>query len=152
MDAAGPSRGTGCSLCERLSYVVEWGELWTLALNLNQNLPGRCVLVLNRHSVDVRDLGPEEWVDLRAWIRRTASALDALLVPDGYNYAFLMNWDAHVHLHVVPRYAGSRELAGHTFSDPHFGGLFGTESVALPPEAMEELRSAIRACLPGPTS
>jgi diadenosine tetraphosphate (Ap4A) HIT family hydrolase len=38
-----------------------------------------------------------------------------VFAPDHLNYSFLMNADAHVHLHVVPRYVGVRELVGVTF-------------------------------------
>ena len=38
-----------------------------------------------------------------------------------------MNLDAHVHLHVVPRYASAREWRGETYTDPHHGSLFGAE-------------------------
>ena len=40
--------------------------------------------------------------------------------PDHYNYAFLQNQDRHVHLHVIPRYAASRSIAGVTFDDPDY--------------------------------
>jgi diadenosine tetraphosphate (Ap4A) HIT family hydrolase len=129
-----------CALCERL----ERGERWTLALNLNQSLPGRCVLVVNRHIEDVAELCAEEWSDLQRQIRRTSDALAALFAPDRFNYAFLMNQDAHAHLHVVPRYQGPREWAGETWTDPHFGGLFGTEQRPGSPELLGRLADELR--------
>jgi diadenosine tetraphosphate (Ap4A) HIT family hydrolase len=45
-----------CNRCHGLRHVVERGEHWTLALNRNQNLPGKSVLVLNRHCERVPDL------------------------------------------------------------------------------------------------
>ena len=88
--------------------VVEESRYWTIAKNLNQNLIGRLILVLNRDEVAVTSLSLSEWSDLQAEIARTRGALDALFQPDQYNYAFLMNQDAQVHFHVVPRYAGQR--------------------------------------------
>jgi diadenosine tetraphosphate (Ap4A) HIT family hydrolase len=88
----------GCGLCEWLRHVVERGEFWTLALNLNQNLPGRCVLVLNRHCEHVSELAAEEWSSLHPYIERVTTALDDLFAPDLYNFAFLMNYDAHVQI------------------------------------------------------
>ena len=133
-----------CRLCDGLRHVVERGESWTLALNLNQNLPGRCVLVLNRHCERVPDLTAKEWAELHPSIARVTAALDGLFAPDGHNLAFLMNLDAHVHLHVVPRYASTREWRGETYEDPHYGSLFGTERRLAQEEAMNALASAIK--------
>lgn len=138
-----------CPLCSDLSYIVERAARWTLALNLNQNLPGRCVLVLNRHLESVRELAAEEWIDLHRQIITATAAIDALFAPDLYNYAFLMNQDAHVHLDIVPRFSSPREWHGHAFADPHFGSLFGTEQKQLPPDAMEALRDVMRKRLSG---
>lgn len=136
-----------CNLCEGLRHVVERAELWTLALNANQNLPGKSVLVLNRHCEHVPDLTAEEWASLRPHTARVTAALDDLFAPDLYNFAFLMNFDAHVHLHVVPRYASPREWRGETYTDPHYGSLFGTESRPAPETALQELVEALRSRL-----
>jgi len=37
--------------------------------------------------------------------------------PDHVNYAFLQNQDRHVHVHVIPRYATCRNVAGEDFVD-----------------------------------
>ena len=133
-----------CNLCEGLRHVVERGELWTLALNLNQNLPGRCVLVLNRHCERVSDLTTEEWADLHPYVARVTAALDDLFAPDAYNFAFLMNLDAHVHLHIVPRYASRREWRGETYVDPHYGSLFGQEERLATEETLDTLVDAVK--------
>ncbi|MDP9479003.1 MAG: HIT family protein [Actinomycetota bacterium] len=131
-------------MCEGLRHVVERGELWTLALNLNQNLPGRCVLVLNRHCERVSELTAEEWAGLHSYIARVTAALKDLFAPDQYNFAFLMNLDAHVHLHVVPRYASRREWRGETYADPHWGSLFGTEERLATEETLKALADAVK--------
>ncbi|MDQ3855853.1 MAG: HIT family protein [Chloroflexota bacterium] len=136
-----------CPLCSDLRYIVERSASWTLALNLQQNLPGRCVLVLNRHLESVRELEVEEWRELHRQLARATTAIDALFDPDQYNYAFLMNQDAHVHLHIVPRYSTARKWHGQTFTDPHFGGLFGREEKQLIPDAMEALEASLRQAL-----
>ena len=124
--------------------MVERGEFWTLALNLNQNLPPRCVLVLNRHCERVSELTTEEWIELHPHIARTTVALDGLFAPDLYNLAFLMNLDPHVHLHIVPRYASPREWQNETYADPYFGSLFGTEKRLVPEETLEALVDAVK--------
>ena len=133
-----------CNLCENLRHVVERGELWTLALNRNQDLPGKSILVLNRHCERVSDVATEEWASLHPYAKRVTSALDTLFAPDLYNLAFLLNFDAHVHLHVVPRYASPVEWRGETYTDEHYGSLFGKEQLPASEEALEELAEGLR--------
>jgi len=104
--------------------------------------------VARRSIESVLDLDAEEWLDLRHEMRRACAALDALFEPDQYNHAFLMNLDAEVHLHVVPRYRTERVWNGEIFSDPNFGSLFGTEQRVLDPEMLARLSGAIRSRLP----
>lgn len=64
---------------------------------------------LCRHPIDGPVLHESElWLTL---VNRNQNVL---------NYSFLMNLDRHIHLHVIPRYVGTRELAGATFSDPDY--------------------------------
>lgn len=81
--------------------VIDETPSWTLAVNRNQNLLGKVMLVARRSIESVLDLDAEEWLDLRHEMRRACAALDALFEPDQYNHAFLMNLDAEVHLHVA---------------------------------------------------
>ena len=84
------------------------------------------MLVLNRHRERVSGLTASEWAGLHPYIARTTAALDSLFAPDQSNFAFVMNLDSRVHLHVVPRYASAREWRGETYTDRHYGSLFGT--------------------------
>jgi diadenosine tetraphosphate (Ap4A) HIT family hydrolase len=127
---------------------IEPGTIWTVALNRNQNLLGKTMLILNRPSESVAELTPDEWIDLGRQIHRLRVALDSLFAPDHYNYAFLMNLDAQVHLHVVPRFRTAREWDGQTYDDPHFGELFGTEQRILDSATLGRLSDAIRSRLP----
>jgi diadenosine tetraphosphate (Ap4A) HIT family hydrolase len=129
--------------------VILAGPLWTLAVNRNQNLLGKTMLVTTRPVEAVPALRADEWLDLHHQITRLTTALDSLFHPDQYNHAFLMNADAQVHLHVVPRYRNARTWNGHTFTDPRYGELFGREQRPLPPADLEALATAIRTYLPG---
>jgi diadenosine tetraphosphate (Ap4A) HIT family hydrolase len=124
--------------------LIDAGPSWTLAVNRNQNLVGKTMAVANRHVESVTALEPDEWLDLHHQMSRVKTALDDLFHPDQYNYAFLMNADAQVHLHIVPRYRAERTWRGQTFADPHFGELYGTEQRILPAAELTELASAIR--------
>ena len=128
--------------------VITAGPAWTMAVNRNQNLLGKTMLVANRSVESVTELTPDEWSDLLHQITRVTATLDELFNPDQYNHAFLMNADAHVHLHVIPRYCAERRWHGQVFSDPHFGSLFGTEQRVLDATALASLATAIRMHLP----
>jgi hypothetical protein len=50
---------------------------------------------------------------------------------------------------VVPRYGEARTWNGYTFTNPHFGQLFGTEQRPIPAADVATLATSIRALLPG---
>jgi len=128
--------------------LVEEGQYWTIAVNLNQNLIGRLILVLNRDAEAVTAVSLPEWSDLHREIARTRHVLNVMFQPDQYNYAFLMNQAAQVHLHVVPRYAEQRTWSGAQFEDIHYGELFGREQRILPAGQLAQLAMEIRRRLP----
>lgn len=138
---------TTCALCGRLTYPVARGSRWTLALNVNQSLLGKVMIVANRHVEDVAALDSDEWTSLHAEVQRVERALARVFEPDLYNLAFLMNMDKHVHMHVVPRYRSAREWHGESCTDPHFGSLFGTEQRRPPERWMRDLVVALQRSL-----
>jgi diadenosine tetraphosphate (Ap4A) HIT family hydrolase len=124
--------------------VIRQGATWTMAVNRNQNLLGKTMLVLERPCSAVVDLLPAEWAELHAELRELVPALGRCFAPDQVNLAFLMNQVAQVHLHVIPRYQGDRIWNGQIFEDPHWGNSFGPEQRHLGPEVLAELASQIR--------
>src|SRR5438874_1233847 len=115
---------------------------------MNQNLLGKTMVVLNRRCQSVTELTLAEWTGLHTHLVRLRVALDILFKPDQYNYAFLMNLDRQVHLHVVPRYKAVRHWLGQQFEDPRWGEVFGTEQRVLEPKELKRLRDEIRAEFP----
>lgn len=113
---------TECALCRHglLTPVIRETELWRTAINMNQNLLGKLIVALRRHEESVAALSGEEWNELRGEVRWTTERLRRAFAPDHFNYAFLQNQDRHVHLHVIPRYAAARRLAGLEFGDPDY--------------------------------
>jgi diadenosine tetraphosphate (Ap4A) HIT family hydrolase len=128
--------------------VIEERPSWTLAVNRNQDLLGKTMLVLRRRCDAVIDIAPDEWALLRDELQRLVPALDRLFHPDQLNFAFLMNRDSHVHLHVVPRYGSPRRWHDRTFTDQHWGEVFGREQRPLPSAELRLLANAIRSHLP----
>jgi len=135
-----------------LATIIHEGPLWTIAVNRNQNLLGKTMLVLNRPCTSVVEVTSEEWMVLHDRLRVLVPTLTALFRPDQFNLAFLMNQDAHVHLHIIPRYAAFREWNGHRFDDSHWGTAFGHEQRQLPAIELERLATEIRNALFGTTS
>ena len=128
--------------------IVEERDGWTIAVNRNQDLLGKTMLVLRRDCTAVTDIEPAEWADLHVEIARVTAALRTLFAPDQLNYAFLMNLDAQVHLHVVPRYTSSRTWRDQQFEDPHWGSAFGHEQRVLDGASLAALASQLRDALP----
>ena len=102
-------------------FLIAQSPRWAIVLNRNQDLLGRCYLVLRRPETDVAALTGEELAELWGVLRKVKEILTNLWEPDHFNYAFLMNLDPQVHFHVIPRYRTRREFAGGTFVDPGFG-------------------------------
>ena len=118
---------------------------WQVRLNLNQNLLGKLIIVLRRHAERVIELTPDEWSDLQQQMWLMTARLQAAFEPDHFNYAFLQNQDRHVHLHVIPRYARPRQVAGLRFEDPDYPDHYAVPSPArhLAPEVLDELAGHI---------
>jgi len=127
--------------------VIEEQDFWIMAVNRNQDLLGKTMVVLRRDCTEVVDIDLDEWTALRSEVRRLVPALKSLFQPDQLNFAFLMNLDPYVHLHVVPRYAGPRRWRGEDFVDLHWGDLFGHEQRVLNTPALAALAAEIREAL-----
>lgn len=121
---------------------------WRVIVNRNQNHLGKTMLVLKRHETDVAALTPEEQREFWPLLADMRHALEMLFQPDHFNYAFLMNQDAHVHLHIIPRYKTPREFAGLTFVDESFGEHYRLSENIVPPEVREKLAAELRAQIP----
>jgi len=106
-------------------WVIGESAFWSVVLNMDQALLGRCYLLLKRPETDALALTPEEQSDLFTLATRVRKAMLSLWDPDHFNYAFLMNQTPQVHFHLIPRYKQRREFAGGTFVDPEFGNHYG---------------------------
>jgi diadenosine tetraphosphate (Ap4A) HIT family hydrolase/ADP-ribose pyrophosphatase YjhB (NUDIX family) len=114
-----------CGLCSPdLSPVLSEGRNWRWVLNSNQDLLGKSMLVLRRHTTSVTSLTEPEWGDLHPFVSLVTQRTEAVLTPARMNYAFLGNVDNHVHLHVMPRYAEPVQLAGEVFDDTGYPGHY----------------------------
>ena len=115
-----------CFLCQGRfeTPVIRESPHWLTVINRNQDFLGKTFVSLRRHEEEVTALTTEEWVELREEVAWVTERIRRAFAPDHFNYSFLMNQDAHVHLHVIPRYVGTRELAGVLFTDPAYPGSY----------------------------
>jgi diadenosine tetraphosphate (Ap4A) HIT family hydrolase len=137
-----------CSGCDKFhidprDLVGSW-EHWHVVVNHNQNHLGKVMLVLRRHATDVTALTANEQAGLWRLLGDVKAALVGAFQPDHFNYAFLMNLDAHVHLHVIPRYAQSRVFFGRTFTDGRLGEHYDLGSQIVPVELREMIARTLR--------
>ena len=68
------------------------------------------------------DLSTDEGADLAVVVTKIEAALGDFSAPGRMNYLMLMMVDAHVHFHVLPRYADVRDRAGQQWRDPSLAG------------------------------
>lgn len=137
-----------CSGCDSFQIdprdlVGSW-DRWHIVVNHNQNYLGKVMLVLRRHATDPTALTLEEQSELWSLLAQVKNALAGAFQPDHFNYAFLMNLDAHVHMHVIPRYAAAREFAGITFEDGRLGEHYDLTRNMVPPATRRQIVFALR--------
>ena len=116
--------------------MVRQSRHWRTAINRNQNLLGKLIVVLLRHEEAVSDLSRSEWAELREEVRWATRRLATAYAPDHFNYAFLQNQDRHVHLHVIPRYMSPRSVAGIEFTDPDWPDHYRPETEYIAPQEL----------------
>ncbi|MGH7288704.1 MAG: HIT family protein [Myxococcota bacterium] len=140
-----------CSFCEiaagrePASFVHRDSELVVFMSNAPVN-PGHLLVIPHEHVPSLADLAPDLAATLFRAAQRFASALRRsalrceglnLFLADGVVASQLI---PHVHLHVIPRFAGD------TFKLNSSGGVTTFESMP-PREELERVAAAIRAAL-----
>jgi diadenosine tetraphosphate (Ap4A) HIT family hydrolase len=127
--------------------IILKGTYWTVFLHgQSPYYLGRMYIWLKRDVVDLMDISREERDELFVIGQKLKEALAKLSHPDLFNYAALGNESPHVHVHLVPRYAGAREFDGITFSDDQWGSNYVPfdRQFSVPDETLIKLRDTIR--------
>jgi ATP adenylyltransferase len=113
----GYEKPAGCPFClapgrpEAESLVVARGELVFALLNLYPYNPGHLMVCPYRHVADYTDLTEDETAEVAAFTRTAMRVMRTVSSPHGFNLG--MNQGAvagagiaaHLHQHVVPRWA-----------------------------------------------
>ena len=138
----------GCIFCAALeapdeeSLVVRRGELAFVLLNRFPYSSGHFMVAPVRHAGEFGELTTDEAVAIHELAAAGLSALGSLYSPQGFNLGWNLGRVAgagvvdHVHLHVVPRWAG----------DTNFMPVLG--DVKVMPEHLRETRSRVAAAWP----
>ncbi len=139
----------GCVFCvaaagaDEETLVVRRGAQAFVLLNRFPYSSGHLMVAPYRHLGDFGGLSDEEAVEVHRLARQALAALAATYAPDGYNLGWNLGRPAgagivdHVHLHVVPRWAG----------DTNFMPVLA--DVTVLPEHLAETRAGIAAAWPG---
>jgi ATP adenylyltransferase len=109
----------GCVLCAALqnalapdSLVVHVADLCFVVMNLYAYNSGHVMVSPRRHVGRLADASPEELAETMLLARRLEGILGEAYKPDGLNVGMNLGRAAgagvaeHIHLHLVPRWAG----------------------------------------------
>lgn len=105
-----------CAACTRVASIRrpdgEWAKFFiaefdetAVYLHDHQRYEGWCVLFLKEHAEHLADLPIERQARVFGEVARVANAIRGAFGPRRLNYECLGNQLAHVHWHVIPRYA-----------------------------------------------
>lgn len=124
--------------------VVAETPFWTVQVRPQQPTLGSLVLVCREPVRAFGDVSPVAMAALQPVVAQTERVLRDFCAYDKINYLMLMMVDPDVHFHVIPRYEGSREHDGLSFTDigwpgpPALGG-----AVALTPAQVEDMAARL---------
>jgi len=117
IQGTGAKKKAACIFCAAAKKASRDRVLFKTAhslalLNIYPYNNGHAMVAPVRHIGDLRDLSPEEALDMFASVSRVIGNLDRVLRPDGYNVGINMGAAAgagipgHLHVHIVPRWNG----------------------------------------------
>lgn len=97
--------------------LVAETEHWAVLLRPQQPTLGALVLVCREDVTAFGEISPAAFAGLGPVVARIEALLRDFVAYEKINYLMLMMVDPHVHFHVIPRYAGTRQHAGLDFVD-----------------------------------
>jgi diadenosine tetraphosphate (Ap4A) HIT family hydrolase len=133
-----------CELCDSPGGELIWQDGLCRVVRIeNEDYPGFCRVIANRHVKEMTDLPFEERVGIMSVVFGVEEALREVLRADKINLASLGNKTPHVHWHVIPRFT----------EDRHFpNSIWGATTHETPPhpldkETAQELKLVIQRIL-----
>ena len=115
---------SSCELCDSAGGQPLWqDELCRVVLVKDRDYPGFCRVILNRHVTEMTDLDAATRQELMRVVFAAEQALRELLQPAKINLASFGNMVAHLHWHVVPRFADDKHFPGSVWSEARRPGV-----------------------------
>jgi ATP adenylyltransferase len=112
-------KDTDCIFCtkpakgnDEETFIVHRSERCYVILNTFPYTNGHLMVAPFRHVGRLQDLDGETLAEIMRLAARATAILDDAYGPEGYNVGFNQGriagagFDSHIHLHVVPRWAG----------------------------------------------
>ncbi|MCB5190729.1 HIT family protein [Methylobacillus arboreus] len=133
-----------CELCTTAGGEILWQDALCRVVHVeDQDYPGFCRVILNRHIKEMSDLKPADREHVMLVVFAVEEAVREVIRPDKVNLASLGNMTPHVHWHVIPRFKRDRH-----FPNPIWGAS-KRESLpqALDSGSSQALKNAIAARL-----
>ena len=134
-------------------YIVGFYPHWIVLVANRQYCPGKVIIWSREEVLELTELSADAWLELQYVQRKVQEALESFFWPDKYNVCKLGNSTAHLHLHVIPRYAPDRDVLWRNtkYVDEFWGKNFfenGYSDEARVPEAdVLAMAEALRAHL-----
>ena len=97
--------------------LVKEYEHWAVLLRPRQVTLGSLVLACKDQAASLPEIPGEAFVELKQATRELELAIRHAFQFERINYLMLMMVDPDVHFHVIPRYAGKRNVDGIEFED-----------------------------------
>jgi ATP adenylyltransferase len=100
------------TLSDEDGLVVARGDLVYAVLNLYPYNPGHLMVVPYRRVSELEDLTDAETAELMKFVQKAIQVMKSVSRPDGFNVGLNLGKSAggsladHLHMHVVPRWAG----------------------------------------------
>ena len=114
---------SACELCQSSGAEPLWRDaLCRVVLVEDRDYPGYCRVILNRHVREMTDLDAAAREHVMRVVFAAEQALRDVMHPDKINLASLGNKVAHLHWHVIARYADDRHFPGSVWSEAQRAG------------------------------
>ena len=102
--------------------LVAETDYWLVLVRPKQATYGSLVLICKESATAFSALSSQAFTDLGVVVAGVERVLKAVVGYDKINYVMLMMVDPDVHMHVFPRYDGTREHDGVVFRDAGWPG------------------------------
>ena len=133
-----------CELCDSAGGETLWqDELCRVVLVEDRDYPGFCRVILNRHVSEMTDLDAATRHRLMRVVFAVEQALRQLMQPAKINLASLGNRVAHLHWHVIARFADDRHFPDSIWSEARRPGAPRLVDRAALKRALHKLLQAV---------